>query len=75
MAAISADDILKCIFLNGNFWILNKISLIYVLEGPTDNMAALGQIMAWRRTGGKPLSEAILVCFTDAYVRHSALTS
>ena len=30
MAAFFADDILKCIFLNGNSWIPNKISWKYV---------------------------------------------
>ena len=30
MAAILADDIFKCISLNDNFLILNKISLKYV---------------------------------------------
>ena len=34
-------------------------------------MPTLLQIMAWRRAGDKPLSEAMLVCFTDVYVRHS----
>ena len=31
-----------------------------------DNMTALAQIMAWHRTGDKPLSGAMLVCCTDA---------
>ena len=35
-------------------------------------MAALLQIMAWRRTGDKPLSEPMLVCCTGAYKYHSA---
>ena len=43
----------------------------YVPWGPIDNMAALFHIMAWRRIGDKPLSEAMLVCFTDPYMRHS----
>ena len=30
MAAILPDDMFKCISLNENFWILNKISLKYV---------------------------------------------
>ena len=40
----------------------------YVLYGLIDNMTTLVQIIAWRRTGDKPLSEAMLVCFTDIYV-------
>ena len=49
MAAICADDILKCIFLNKK-WISIKISLKCIPKGPIDNMTALVQIMAWRRT-------------------------
>ena len=66
---------IKCISLNKNFWILNKISLKYVLQGLIDNMAALVLIMAWRRTGAEPLSEAMLPCYTDAYMRHLASMS
>ena len=33
---------------------------------------ALVQVMAWRRKGDKPLSEAMLVYSTDTYMRHSA---
>ena len=52
-----ADDIFKCILLNENFLILDKISLKYVPYGLIDNIASLVQIMAWRRPGDKPLSE------------------
>ena len=55
------DDILKCIFLNENVWILINISLKFVLKGPVDNIPALIQIMAWRRPGDKPLSEPMMV--------------
>ena len=41
-----ADDILKCIPLNENFLIFNKISLKYVPYGLIDNMATLVKIMA-----------------------------
>ena len=41
MAAISADDIFKCISLNENVWILNKISLKFVPKGLIDNNLAL----------------------------------
>ena len=56
-----ADDIFKCIFLNENVWILIKISLKFVPQGPVNNILALVQIMAWRRSGDKPLSELMLV--------------
>ena len=65
-------DSFQCIFLNGNFWILNKISLKYVPYGLIDSMTALVQIMAWCQTSDKPLSEEKSVWFTDAYMHHSA---
>ena len=41
MAAIFADDIFKCIFLNESFLILIKISLKYVPKGLIDNKPSL----------------------------------
>ena len=70
MAAILADDIFKCIFLNENDKILIQISLILVPRSPIDNKPALVQVMAWRRTADKPLPEAMMTQFTDAYMRH-----
>ena len=70
-----ADDIFKCIFLNENVWIPIKISMKFVPKGSINNIPALVQIMAWRRPGDKPLSEQMMVCFTDAYVRHPASMS
>ena len=60
--AIFADNILKCIFLNDfeNFKISIKNSLEFVPKGPIDNIPALVQIMAWHRTGDKPLSEPVM---------------
>ena len=56
-----ADDIFKCIFLNENAWISLEISLKYVPKVQINNIAALVQIMAWRRPGNKPLSEPMVV--------------
>ena len=39
-----ADDIFKCILLNENVWIPNKISLKVVPEGPINNIPSLVQI-------------------------------
>ena len=75
MATTLADNISKCISLNGYFSILQKISLKYVAWGLIDNVAALVQIMAWHLTGNKSLSEPMLVCGTDAYMHHSASMS
>ena len=70
-----ADDVFKCIFLNENVMILVKISLKFVPKTPINNIPALVQIMAWRRTGDKPLSEPMMTQFNDACIRHSASMS
>ena len=56
-------DIFKCIFVNEKICIL-------IPNGPNDNKSALVQVMAWRQTGDKPLSEPILTQFNDAHMRH-----
>ena len=56
-----ADDIFKRIFFHENVWISIKISLKFVPKGPINNYPALVQIMAWRRSGDKPLSEPMMV--------------
>ena len=56
-----ADDTFKRIFLNENVRISVKISLKFVPKGPINNNPALVQIMAWRRSGDKPLSEPMMV--------------
>ena len=54
------DDIFRCIFVNEKFCISIRISLKFVPKGPINNKSALVQVMAWRRTGDKPLPEPIL---------------
>ena len=56
-----ADDTFKYIFLNENVRISIKIPLKFVPKGPNNNNPALVQIMAWRRSGDKPLSEPVMV--------------
>ena len=81
-----ADDIFTCIFFNENCCILTEFLLKYVRKGPIDNNPALVQIMAWRRSGDKPLSEPMIVslptyiCVTrpqwvNTYMRQSASLS
>ena len=70
MATILADDIFKHIFLNENVRILIQISLKCVPKGPIDNKPALVQVMDWRQTGDKPLSEPMLTQFVNAYMQH-----
>ena len=45
----------------------DSISMKLVSDGPIDSKSVLAQVMAWRRTGDKPLSEPMLTQFT---VRH-----
>ena len=54
------DDILKCMFLNENAWFLIMTSLMYALGGLIHNVAPLVQVMAWRQTCNKPLSEPVM---------------
>ena len=51
----------------GMFCILIRISLKFATKGLIDNKAALGQVMACRQTGDKPLPEPVLIQFTEAY--------
>ena len=68
MAAILADDIFNCIFLNENDRILIQISLQFVPKSPIDNKPALVQVMAWCQIGDKPLPEPVRAQFIDAYM-------
>ena len=52
-----ADDIFRCVFVNEKFCYVIKISLMFVLYGSVDNNSVLVEVMAWRRTGIKPLPE------------------
>ena len=63
-------DIFKWIFLNENVWISNKISLKFVPKVPINNIQALVQIMAWSRSGDKPLSEPMM----DSLLTHICVT-
>ena len=58
-----ADDIFKCIFLYENVWLAIKLSLKFVPDGPINTIPESVQIMAWRRTGDKPLSEPMMIYF------------
>ena len=66
MAAIS-----QTMFSNAFSWmeiyVSIKMSLKFVPKGPINNISALGQIMAWRRT--------MMAYFCDAYMRLSASVS
>ena len=64
-----ADDVFNCIFLNENVRISLRISLEFVSK-----ISALVPIMAWRRSGDKPLSEPMMVSLPTC-MRHSASMS
>ena len=70
MAATLADDISKGFFFNKHDSILIQISLKFVPRSSTDNNPLLVLVMAWRRTGDKPLPEPMMTQFIDAYMRH-----
>ena len=57
------DHIFKYMFMN-------EISPKFVPKDPVDNKSALVQVMAWHRTGDKPLAETIPTQFTETYIRH-----
>ena len=71
MAVISQTTFSSAISMIESFLILIQISLKVVPEGPIDNKAALFQVMAWCRTGTKPLPEPMLTQLTGAYMCHS----
>ena len=56
--------------MNHNIWILIKISLKFVPKVPINNIPALVQIMAWHRSGDKPLSEPMM----DSLLTHICVT-
>ena len=62
--------IFRFIFMNEKFCISIRISLKFVPRRLVDNKPALVQVMAWRRTGDKPLHEPMLTKLADAYMRH-----
>ena len=57
MAAIFEPTFSTAFFSSENIWISIKISLGFVPKGPINNIPALVQIMAWRRSGDEPYSE------------------
>ena len=62
-----ADDSFKYILLNKTVWIPIKISLKFVPTGAINNIPALVQLTAWRRSGDKPSSEPVMVSYRRIY--------
>ena len=69
------NDIFKCIFLNENVLISIKISLNFILKVQIGNKSALVRVVAWWRSGDKPLPAPMITQFNDTYMRHSASVS
>ena len=66
--------ILQTIFPDA-FYLMKILNFVWISPkfapmSPIDNTSTLVQVMAWRRTGDKPLPEPMLTQFTDAYMRH-----
>ena len=62
MAAVPQTTLLNTFcWKKKNVRISIEISLKFVPKGPINNIPALVQIMAWRRSGDKPLSEPMMV--------------
>ena len=57
------DDILKYVFSKENAWILITISLRFVPKDSINNIPSSVHIMAWRRSGDKPLSGPMMALF------------
>ena len=74
MAAVSQTILSNVFYMNEDVRISIKISLMFVPKGPINNIAALVQIMAWRRSDDKPLSEPMMVSLL-MHMRHSASMS
>ena len=70
MAAFLAEDIFQWIFLKENDRIPIQISLKFVSKSLIDKKPTMVQVMGWRRTGDKPLSETMLTQLTDTYMPH-----
>ena len=50
-----ADDILKCVLIDKIFVFRLNFRRIFIRKGSIKNKSALFEVMAWRRTGDKPL--------------------
>ena len=61
--------------MNEKFYILIRISRKFFAKVPINDTLALVEVIAWRRTGDKPLHELMLIQFTDENMRRLGETS
>ena len=66
------DDIFKCVSMNEKLCILIWISIKFVLKGLIDKKSPLAEVMAWCRSGDKPLPQPMLTQFTT-HIREDEL--
>ena len=57
--------------LEWNVWNELTISLKFVSKVQNNNIPALVQIRAWCRSGDKPLSDSMMIWFTDVVSEHA----
>ena len=69
MAAITQTTFSNAIIMNESLSVLMRNSLKFGPKGPIDK-SPLVQVMAWRRSGDKPIPEPMMAQFIDAYMRH-----
>ena len=74
-AAISQTTFLNAFYGWTILYFDSNLTESFVSKGPIGNTSVLVQVMAWRRTGDKPLSEPMMTQFTDAYMRHQGKIS
>ena len=67
MDAVSQTTSSNVFFFHENDRIPIQISLKFVPRSPNDNKPMLVQVLAWRRTGDKPLSEPMIVSLRYKY--------
>ena len=63
------DDIFKYVSLIESYRIPIHISPNFIPMSTIYKKALLVQVMAWHRTGAKPLPEEMMAQFTDAYIQ------
>ena len=75
IAATLQIYIFKCILFNGIVCTLIQITLKFLPRTPVDNMLVLVQVVAWHRTNGKLLADAVLTNMYVAIWRQQATMS
>ena len=70
MAAISQAVFSGALLWMKSFVFFIQISQKFVPDSELNNNPVLAQVMAWRRTCPKPISQPMVTQFTDAYMRH-----